>query len=283
MRTWMCFALALASCSSSKDEPKPTKLPPQGGSQVAAPVVAKVEIFVDDKSVGTIAMPQLEGWPRLDSLVPLSARRLGTWEIVYLKGKNARPSELPHPSATYPELVPALFPGDDKTPSFGMFDTVELAKHGKPTLREDGIHEIRIKVAQGGGRGEHESGEGAGGDPAAIKISIKTAAGEKIVEGKTLLDVARQPMPGETGEGKGWPLTKILELGGVTKFEKLLLTDSAGLNLTLEKTDFDSKTSIPFIKLNRQGQLRFRVFKKQGDTWQAGGDLRGLVGIQVLK
>jgi hypothetical protein len=53
--------------------------------------------------------------------------------------------------------------------------------------------------------------------------------------------------------------------------------------LTLEKQDLDPKTNVPFVKLNRQGTLRFRVFEKQGDTWQPGPDLRGLVGIEVLK
>ncbi|MDB4953251.1 MAG: hypothetical protein JWO36_820 [Myxococcales bacterium] len=281
MRTWLWFSLALASCSSAKDEPKPT--PPSQVSAALAPAPATVEIFVDDKSVNHVTLAQLAAWPRVDTLVPVAARRLGTWELVTFKGKSPKPAELAHPSATYPELVPALFPAEDNTPSYGMFDPVELAKHGKPVVREDGIREVRIKVAQGAGRGEHESGEGGGADPTTLKISIKTAAGEKIVDGKMLLAVARQPMPGETGEGRGWPLTAILELGGVTKFQRLLLTDSSGMNLTLDKADFDPKHSVPFIKLNRQGQLRFRVFKKQGDTWQPGGDLRGLVGVQVLK
>ena len=118
----------------------------------------------------------------------------------------------------------------------------------------------------------------------ALKITITTAAGERLVEGKALLATPRSPMPGDTGgEGKGWPLTTILELGGVTKFQRLLLTDAGGTNLTLDKADFDPKKSVPFIKLNRQGQLRFRVYKKQGDTWQAAGDLRGLVSVQVVK
>jgi hypothetical protein len=60
-----------------------------------------------------------------------------------------------------------------------------------------------------------------------------------------------------------------------------VLTDTGGLNLTLEKADFDPKTSVPYVKLNRQGALRVQVFKKQGDTWQRAGDLRGLAEIEV--
>jgi len=46
--------------------------------------------------------------------------------------------------------------------------------------------------------------------------------------------------------------------------------------------DLDPKRAVPFVKLNRQGTLRFRVFKKQGDTWQPGQDVRGLVAVEVL-
>lgn len=282
MQRWLCLLVTIAGCSSSKDDPKPPART-EAGSAVAPAAPDKLEIFVNDKSAGVISPALIATWPRVDTLVPVEARRLGKWESVSLKGKGDKPTELLHPSATYAELVPAIFPGDDGKPSYGMFDPVELAKHGKPALREDDLREVRIKVAENTGRGEHESGEGGGSDPTQIKISIKTAKGETFVDGPKLLAIARSPMPGDTGEGKGWPLTTILELGGIKKFDKLLLTDATGTNLNLEKADFDPKKSVPFIKLNRQGQLRFRVFKKQGDTWQASGDLRALTSIQVIK
>ena len=144
MRTSLCFALALASCSSSKDAPKPT--PATGsGSGLASVASAKLEIFVDDKSVNLLAVPQLSAWPRVDTLVPVTARRLGTWEVVHLKSQSPAPTDINHPSATYPDLVPVVFLAQDNTASFGMFDPVELAKHGKPMLRVDGITEIRIR------------------------------------------------------------------------------------------------------------------------------------------
>jgi hypothetical protein len=40
---------------------------------------------------------------------------------------------------------------------------------------------------------------------------------------------------------------------------------------------------MPFVKLNRQGSLRFIVFKKEGETWKRGGDLRGLARVEVVK
>ena len=70
---------------------------------------------------------------------------------------------------------------------------------------------------------------------------------------------------------------------GVKQYERLVLTGENGTNLTLEKQDLDPKTSVPFIKLNRQGSLRFRVYEKKGDTWQPGKDLRGLLRVEILK
>jgi hypothetical protein len=93
----------------------------------------------------------------------------------------------------------------------------------------------------------------------------------------------REAPPGGEGEGKGWKLSTILAQAGATKYERLLLADSKGTNLTLEKQDVDEKAAIPFVKLNRQGTLRFRVYRKQGDTWQPGSDLRGLTSVEILK
>ena len=63
----------------------------------------------------------------------------------------------------------------------------------------------------------------------------------------------------------------------------MLLTDGKETALTLEKADLDEKVSVPYVKLNRQGSLRVIVYKKHGDAWQRGGDLRGLAYIEVQK
>jgi hypothetical protein len=277
MRT-LCLALLMsAACSKADSKSQAT---PTAGSAAPAPAPG-LAIFVDDKQVATVAPAQLASWPRLDTLVPISARRLGTWENVALAGGKPAPVDVHAPSSTYPELVPAVFPGADGSPSFGMFDPVELAKHGKPSLEEDGLHEIRIKLAQDSGRGQHEQGAGGGTDPANLKLSIKTPKGEHVVDGKTLLAIPREKQPG--GDGQGWPLATILKAAGVTEYSQLVLNDAAGLALNLDKSAFDPATSVPFIKLNRSGQLRFRVYKKQGDSWTASGDLRGLTAIEIVK
>lgn len=272
--------LALASCGGKKDQPKAE--PVGSGSAVgsAAPAPASVQIFVNDASVGTIAIEQIKLWPRLDALVPTSARHLGGWKDLTFKAANPQP--LHTPSAQYPDLVPALFPGDDGKPSFGLFDPIELAKHGKPAAaREDDVTEVRIAMTEGRG-GQNEQGNAADADPMKIKVEITTPKGKSTLEGAKLLAVPREIEPGGK-DPKGWTLATLMKTGGVDHYEKLVLTDAAGLNLTLEKQDLDPATSVPYIKLNRQGTLRVKVYKKQGDSWQASGDLRGLVAVEVVK
>lgn len=269
--------ISLAACSKGDNKPAPAPK----GSATEQPAAAAVVIYVDDQQVGKLALDQVNLWPRVDTLVPVTARRLGTWQTITLKG--AKSTDLQQPSSQHPELVPALFPGEGGKPAFGMFDPVELAKHGKPVVREDAITEVRIKLAPGGGRGENDKGEGGGQDPRAIELTIKTPAGEQVVKGDKLLETEREFQPGHDDGGKGWTLATILKNAGVTKYERLLLTGENGTNLTLEKQDLDPKSAIPFVKLNRQGSLRFRVYKKQGDTWQPGQDLRSLARVEVLK
>ena len=270
--------ISVVACSKGKDEPpKPASKP-----EPTAPADKSVAIFVDDQQVGKLALDQVKLWPRLDTLVPVSARRLGTWQTVTIKG--AKSVDVQQPSSTHPELVPAIFPGDGGAPAFGMFDPVELAKHGKPALREDAISEVRIKLATGGMRGQNDHSEGSGSDPTQLVLTVKTAKGEQTIKGDKLLELPREAQPGDMGgDGKGWPLAKILEQVGVKTYERIRLTGENNSNLTLEKQDVDPKTSIPFVKLNRQGSLRFRVFKKKGEVWEPGQDLRGLVAIEVLK
>ena len=97
-------------------------------------------------------------WPRVDTLVPVNARRLGTWESITIVGAGPKPVTIGKPSSAYPELVPAIFPGDGGKPAFGMFDPVELGKHGQPALRENAVSEIKISLAKNSGRGENEPG-----------------------------------------------------------------------------------------------------------------------------
>lgn len=291
MRTSLCsFALAtsvvlgvaLATVPGGCDRDKSSAHPPASGSGSAAAVTATaggLEIFVNDASVATVPAAQLASWPRLDTLVPADVRKLGTWTVISLQGAKPSPTDVPRPSSSYPDMVPAIFPGDGGDPAFGMFDPVELAKKGKAAMREDHLKAIRIKLAQGGSRGQNDDGGGAAADPTKLVITVKTPAGTTTLTGDKLLALPREAMPGNAAQ-KGWRLGALLEAAGVKTYEHLVLSDASGTNLTLDKKDLDDNT-VPFIKLNKQGSLRFRVLKKAGTGWNPSGDLRALVAIEA--
>lgn len=284
MRTSPCLpalaalaGIALGGCGHDKAPPPPAS--DSGSGSAAAP--AGIELFLNDVSIGTIQPAQVASWPRLDAMVPGDARKLGTWELVSLAGKKPRPAELAHPSSSFPDMVPAIFPGDGGAPAFGMFDAVELAKRGKPAMHEDHITAIRIKVTQGGNRGQNDDGGGGGGgnDPTKLVIMVKTPAGTTTITGNQLLGIPRTPAP-DNPDHKGWRLQALLDAAGVKTYAHLVLTSADGLSLTLDKKDI-SDSSVPFIKLNKAGILRLRVMKKAGGGWNPAGDVRGLTGIEV--
>lgn len=247
----------------------------------AAPVPAgTVELFVDGTSVAKIDPAQIAKWPRLDTLVPEGARRLGTWQKVKLAG--AKTEELTRPSQSYPDMIPALFPGEGGKPSFGMFDPVEHAKKGQPKFRSDDLREVRLELATEGRSGEHQGGTGEGADPAKIVIQIETPAGKSQLTGEQILALPREPQPGSE-DTRGWRLAQLLEAAGIKKFERLVLADAEGRSsVIIEKKDLDAKT-VPFIKLNKAGALRVRVLKQVGTGWQIAGELRALGSIKVAK
>jgi hypothetical protein len=277
MRTSLCLLAIVVGLGGCKgDKAAPPAPPPQGSGAVPA---GGVEIFVNEASAGVIQAAQIAGWPRLDTLVPADVRKLGTWELVSLQGAGPKPTEIRRPSGSYPDMVPAIFPGDGGAAAFGMFDPVELARKGKPALREDHVTAIRIKLAQGGSRGQNDDGGGAAGDPTKLVLTIKTAAGTTTLTGDKILALPREAMPGNPDQ-KGWPLSRLLEAAGVKAYEHLVLSDASGTNLTLDKKDLDANT-VPFVKLNKSGALRLRVLKKAGEGWNPSGDLRALVAIEA--
>jgi hypothetical protein len=285
MRTSLCLpafaaiaVIGLGGCGHDKTPPPPASGSGSGAAPTAPTAAAGVEIFINDASIGVIPPAQIATWPRVDTLVPPDVRKLGTWEVVSLEGANPKPTEVARPSSSYPDMVPAIFPSDGGF-SFGMFDPVELARKGKPAMREDRIKTIRIKLAQSSSRGQNDDGGGAAADPTKLVLTVKTPAGTTSLTGDKLLALPREAMPGNADQ-KGWRLTALLDAAGVKNYEHLVLSDASGTNLILDKKDLDANT-IPFIKLNKQGSLRFRVLKKAGDGWNPSGDLRALVAIEA--
>lgn len=290
----LALALGIAATdlvACSRDKPAPAPAPaagsgssaaaaaPGSGSSAAAPAASSIDVFINDGRVAQISPEQLATWPRLDMLVPAEVRKIGTWDVVSLVGAGAKPAEVARPSSAYPDMVPAVFPGDGGAPAFGMFDPVELARKGKPAVRHDHLTAIRIQIAQSGNRGQNDDNAGAAADPTKLVIAIKTPTGTTELTGTKLLGIPRAPTPGNPDQ-KGWPLQALLDAAGVKTYERLVLSDGAGTNLTIERKDI-SPTSVPFIKLNKQGSLRLRVLKKTGGGWNPGGDLRGLAAIEV--
>ena len=284
MRIWMCLLVAgVVACGGKKKESEPA---PGSGTAVgtgsgSAPVaeVGGVEVFVDGNSVAKVSPAELDAWPRLDRLVPEDARRLGRWDAIAFAGGGA-PSELAKPSLNQPDKVPVLYRDQTGKAAFGMFDAVELAKRGEPAFKAEDIREVRITVSKMERGGEHQGAAGEGTDPTKLVVKITTPAGEKQITGPEILKLPREPQPGNE-DTKGWRVTQFLEAAGVTSYDAITLVDANGTTVPLTKKELDPKKAIPFIKLNKQGALRFRMFTKQGDGWATGADLRSLVAIQV--
>ncbi len=246
------------------------------GSDTLSPAPHAVEIFVNDASVAKVTAAQLGTWPRVDTLVPSADRRLGTWTKVKLVGATA--SELSRPSAAFPDKVPVLFPGAAGAASFGMFDPVELAKRGPAAMTAAGVTEVRILVSTEGRGGEHSGGTGEGTDPSKLVLVFETATGETQLTGTQIIGLARETVDDQ----QGWKLSALLTAAGVTTpYQQLVLLDAGGASIVLPKADFDDTAVIPFVKLNKQGALRFRIYTKQGAGWQATADLRALSRIKV--
>lgn len=291
------MAIALLGCGGKKEQERasPGSDPPGVGSQLAplpSPTVGaagaagtvgaagSVELVVGTATVGSVDPAAIKDWPRLDGLLPEADRRLGQWQGIAITKVSGKTSDLHKPFETYRDFVPALFPGEGGAVSFGMFDPVELGKHGKPALREDNVNKIVVTLDESGSRGGNDHGGGAVTEPADVQLAVTTATGKVVLTGEKLLGIERVPMPGGGGDAKGWTLQVVLDAAGVKTFSKLTLVDAGGTSVPLHKTDLTAD-AVPFIKLNRSGQLRFRLYKKVGDGFQTGAALRSLVEIKV--
>ena len=282
MRTWMCLVVVLAvACGGKKKESEGggSGTGAGTGSAPVAPVASGVAIFVDDKPVATVAVADLEKWPRLDSLLPQEARRLGTWQSISFTTDGA-PSKLEKPAQNHPDKIPVVFQSRDGKAAFGMFDAVEYAKKGEAGFRVEAVREVRLALSTMERGGEHQGGGGEGADITKLVLEIATKDGKKQLTGPEILKLPREPQPG-SDDTKGWRVTQFLEAVGVTKFDSIVLVDASGATVPLTKKELDPATSNPFVKLNKSGVLRFRHFTKQGAGWSPGADLRGLIKIEV--
>jgi len=272
----MSAAMLAIACGGKKSEDKPK---PGSGTDTgsAAAKFDGVEVFVDGKSVAKVATADVAQWPRLVALVPEDDRRLGTWDALEFKPAG---DPLKKPSASYPDKLPIVFPGKDGKPAFGMFDAVELANKGNPAFRVDGITEIRITVSKVERSGMHQGTTGEAADPTKLVLPITTPDAVKTLTGPEIMKLPRIGQPNQE-DAKGWTLFQLFEAAGVTKYEKVTLIGANAMSVPLDKQELDPATTLPFIKLNKAGALRFRMYTKKGDAWVQGADLRELISIKV--
>jgi hypothetical protein len=122
-----------------------TTLSNQAGSGSAPPIAKPPTacVYVGDKQITCLDAAAVAAWPRLDTLLPSEARRIGTWKSIAVQTRKGRGTDLSQPADTYPDMVPAIFPGPDGVFSIGVFDLVELAKHGAPKWQQNDIAELR--------------------------------------------------------------------------------------------------------------------------------------------
>lgn len=278
--TWF-VAIALLGCGGKKEEPPApaTGSAPVVGTKAPA-AAAGLEIFVGESNVASADVAKVAAWPRLDGLLPENARRLGTWKAIQTTNASGKTSTLEKPFAQYRDFVPALFPGEGGDIAFGLFDPVELGKRGKPALRDDHLTKLVVVLDESSTRGGNDHGSDEVVDPANVKLEIVTAQGTTTLSGEKLLGIEREPMPGGGGDAKGWQVPAILTAAGVDNYTKLTLTSDDGASVPLTKAEL-GPDSVPFVKLNRKGQMRFRLYKKQGSGFTSGADLRSLVKIKV--
>ena len=199
-----------------------------------------------------------------------------------------------------PGLVAALFPGKSGI-DFGMFAPDELVKHGTPKLIETGVVDVRVTIAPAEGSGAPAGAGGSGGgdsegggenrtaarpetDLTQVKLTIKEPGGEHVLSGVDLEKLPKVAPPVGDTDTTGWDVASLLGDLHLAVTPKVIVTDTTGASVTMTKADLDPKKSVAFMKLNRSGQLRFRLFQKnKGGGWNINGELRGVTTIELMK
>ncbi len=278
-------ALLLLACK--KDEAK-------GGGKAATgapPAGVKVALVVDGKPALDVDPGRAAQYPPIGALLAGPARDPSTWSALEVRPRQGEARTLT--ADEQKGKIAALYPDRGGT-AFGLFSPEELAKKARPAIAVTDVAEVRITLAaakEGGGGGGDSGGGGdhggGGGDDerprptADLKITIKGPAGEVVFTGDKLNDLATVTAPSGDTETPGWTIPAILKAAGVEPTGKLFLVGEEGASLLLEPGDLDPATTMLYVKLNRQGQLRFRVFKKQGEVWDVTGELRGIKSIEL--
>jgi len=265
-----------------------------------------VELIVDGKVVASANKDAVK-WTPVADLLPAAAKDTKSWHALEVHTAAGRVTTMGDPAATQPGMIPALFPGDDGV-DFGMFSADALAKHGAPTSVEHHITDVRVALAapdpNGAGSASGSDGSGANGgsgsgngegngsnrtasadgpDVSNVKLTIKQKAGDLEVSGNDLLKIAKTTAPIGDTTTEGWDVAAVLASRQIKPTAKVVITDESGTSVTMTAKQFDPKTDLAFMKINKQGQIRFRLFEKNpGGAWDVAGELRGVTTIELL-
>lgn len=272
-RLLLLLALLVVGC---KKEEKPAPPP------VAQTV--KVAIALDDKVL--TETPTLTAAPTALATLAAGAPPIEQWLAVEVIDQAGKVDTLMAPAKNYPGSAPALS-ADAKGVQFG------LSRGGKLEQTVGNVAKVTIKTksdaGKPGGHVDHGSG-GGGGDHGAteravptaeLKIEVETAAGTTTFTGDKMAALPELKAPTGDTETPGWNLVDVLAAAGVKDPKAVVLTDEENATLKIEGDDWDPAKAMLYLKLNKSGQLRFRVFRKTGDVWEMAGELRGVQKVRV--
>jgi hypothetical protein len=255
---------------------------------------AKLSITVDGRAVGAIDPGQAAQWTPIGAMLPGPAQGPDSWTSIDVTTGDGKTQTIDAPAKAHPGEVLAAFPGQGGI-ALGFFQPAELAKKGAPTWQVASVSSLAIHASaapaagsasggQGEGNGEGGGGENTGDRPmptAALTIEIDAPDGVKTFTGDKLAALPTTHAPVGDTDTPGWTLLQILDAVGVKPTKTVVVEGGEGANLILDPGDLDPAKALLFIKLNRSGALRFRVFRKTGDTWELGGELRGVSRIEL--
>lgn len=267
----------LAACEQRRQPPP-----------AAAPV--PLAVFQDDRQIATSAA--LGAKPRALVEVAPGVPDPERWLAVVVFDASGAATTAVTPAKNHPEGPPALVAGKDGV-TFGfargdeLVDAVpRVVKVVIKTKDDRGAIAAELGPSNGAGDGAgggHENEGKARPVPTAeLTIAIKGPAGESVLTGDKLAALPSIYAPTGDTKSAGWNLTDVIAAAGLGGATAINLTDSEGANLRLDAADFDPKSTILYVKLNRNGQLRFRRFGKKGDAWEVTGELRGIKRIAAI-